>query len=72
MGKIKKDSRRSDNLCAEITLEKFKSSYVCKSNENLSLTLIAVNKGSSVWLPSGSTNASVNIGIVVIGENEKT
>lgn len=71
-GRKLSDSRRSDNLCAEITLEKFKSSYVCKSNENLFLNLIAVNKGSSVWLPSGSTNGSVNIGIVVTEKNKKT
>lgn len=71
-GRKHSDSRRSDNLYAEITFQKLKTSYICKSNENLSLTLIAVNKGSSVWLPSGSTNGSVNIGIVVREMNEKT
>ena len=68
------DTRRNDDIGAEIEVYDEHSELVdntlirCKLNEDFTLTLAAKNLGKSTWLPSGSNNGCVNIGIVCESE----
>jgi 2-polyprenyl-3-methyl-5-hydroxy-6-metoxy-1,4-benzoquinol methylase len=69
------DTRRNEDVGAEIEVydenfEPINNSLIkCKLHEEFTLILTAKNLGKSTWLPSGSNNGCVNIGIVCESEH---
>jgi len=45
------------------------SSIVCNAGETIEIQLRATNTGDAIWLPSGARPGTVNIGVIVTGED---